>query len=49
VAWAGIAAAAAIAFPGLPLCGYEPVDELAAPLAAGFVPAGPLRVWLREG
>jgi hypothetical protein len=37
-----------VAFPGLPLVGYEHGDELAAWCALGFEPIGPLRVWLKK-
>ncbi|MGQ5261562.1 hypothetical protein ACTWLT_12455 [Micromonospora sp. ZYX-F-536] len=33
--------------PHLPLLGYESGPDLAPALRAGFVPLGPLRVWLR--
>lgn len=36
-------------FPGLPLVGYESGRDLAECRALGFLPLGPLRVWLREG
>jgi hypothetical protein len=43
------ATAAAVAFaPGRPLVGYEHGAELDAAVAAGFGPAGKLRVWLRD-
>jgi len=35
-------------FPGLPLVGYESGRDLAECRALGFLPLGPLRVWLRE-
>lgn len=38
-------AAAAAAFPGTALVGYEHGDDLAAMLALGFTTLGPLRVW----
>lgn len=41
-------AAAADAFPGLPVVGYEHGDDLAAALAGGFSALGPLRIWLRN-
>ncbi|MFF4874585.1 hypothetical protein [Micromonospora sp. NPDC000668] len=34
--------------PRLPLVGYESGPDLAAARKAGFVPVGPLRVWLRD-
>lgn len=40
-------AAAARRFPGLPVVGWEPHDELAAATAAGFDVVGALRVWMR--
>lgn len=46
-AWAGTLAMAARLFPGRPLVGYETDMEPAA--RHGFVPIGPLRVWLKEG
>jgi len=33
--------------PGVPLVGYESAPDLPPARRAGFVPAGPLRVWLR--
>ncbi|MFY1615552.1 hypothetical protein [Micromonospora sp. WMMD736] len=33
--------------PDVPLVGYESTPDLPPPLRAGFVPTGPLRVWLR--
>ncbi|GHA68368.1 hypothetical protein GCM10010305_08010 [Streptomyces termitum] len=41
--WAAVLAAAD---PALPVVGYESGDDLAAALAAGLRPLGPLRVWL---
>ena len=38
---------AARRFPGRIIVGWEPEDELAAALAAGFDDVGPLRVWVR--
>jgi hypothetical protein len=35
-------------FPGLPLVGYESGRDLAECRALGFLPLGPLRVWIRE-
>ena len=40
--------AAAAAFPGLPLVGYEAAQELAECRALGFASLGPLRVWIKE-
>lgn len=45
---AACVAAAAAAFPGLPLVGYEAGSALAAARALGFAPLGPLRVWRRS-
>ncbi len=47
MAWAGAVAFAAGLFPGRPLVGYERGDDLAQARAVGFVPVGPLRVWVR--
>ncbi|MGC4816450.1 hypothetical protein [Micromonospora sp. DT63] len=33
--------------PGVPLVGYETIPDLAPARRAGFLPVGPLRVWLR--
>lgn len=41
--------AAAAAFPGRPLVGYEAGADLAAARALGFASLGPLRVWRRAG
>ena len=35
-------------FPGHPVAGYERGAELAEAVAAGFMPVGPLRVWVRR-
>jgi hypothetical protein len=35
-------------FPGRPLAGYEQDADLAEAVAAGFVPVGRLRVWVRR-
>ena len=48
-AWSGCLAFAASSFPGMPLVGYEQGDDLAQALHHGFEPAGPLRVWVRDG
>ncbi|MFE2376943.1 hypothetical protein [Streptomyces sp. NPDC059398] len=48
-AWDGCLAAIAARRPGLPVAGYESGDDLNTALRHGFEPAGPLRVWLREG
>ncbi|MET0419912.1 MAG: hypothetical protein ABW022_28185 [Actinoplanes sp.] len=41
--WHGVLAA----LPGIPLVGYETTADLPPALRAGFLPTGPLRVWLR--
>jgi hypothetical protein len=46
-AWRGLARAAATAFPGLALVGYDRGEELAAAHRAGFATIGPLRIWRR--
>ncbi len=46
--WAGMINAAQVAFPGLPLVGYQHSAALDAALACGFAPIGPLRVWMRR-
>lgn len=46
--WAGCVAAASMAFPGLPLVGYERGADLALALGLGFEAIGPLRVWQRR-
>ena len=43
-----VARTAAALHPGVPLVGYETDGDLAAALAQGFTPLGPLRVWLRS-
>jgi len=45
--WCGLANQAAVAFPGLPLVGYEHGGDLATALRAGFTSLGALRVWYR--
>ena len=45
--WESLGAVAAEHFPGHPLAGYERGAELADAVAAGFMPVGPLRVWVR--
>ncbi|ACQ78369.1 conserved hypothetical protein [Beutenbergia cavernae DSM 12333] len=45
--WADVVALTGRAWPGAPLVGYEADADLAPALAAGFVAAGPLRVWAR--
>ena len=47
-AWAGMISAAQVAFPGLPLVGYQRGAALDAAIACGFEPIGPLRVWMRH-
>ncbi|MGI5268724.1 hypothetical protein ACQEUU_06210 [Nonomuraea sp. CA-218870] len=44
-AWPGAVALAAALFPGRDLVGYE--TDPGPAVAHGFIPAGPLRVWLR--
>ncbi|MET0423371.1 MAG: hypothetical protein ABW046_05825 [Actinoplanes sp.] len=46
-AWGPAVAAIAAAFPGMPIVGYEQAEDLPGAYAVGFVPLGPLRVWLR--
>jgi hypothetical protein len=46
--WTDVAAAASSRHPDAWIVGYEPGDELATALAAGFTALGPLRVWHRE-
>ncbi|MGC4854653.1 hypothetical protein ACLQ24_14970 [Micromonospora sp. DT4] len=36
-----------VTLPGVPLVGYESAPDLPAAHRAGFLPAGPLRVWIR--
>ena len=45
--WTDIAALATVAFPGLPLVGYETGADLAAAVDSGFEVGDPLRVWAR--
>jgi len=45
--WRALVRAARDRFPGRPVVGWEPVDDVAGPLAAGLLVAGPLRVWVR--
>lgn len=45
-AWAGALGEVAARWPELPVVGYESGDDLDAAVRAGFVPVGPLRVWL---
>lgn len=46
VDWHELLVAVAAVFPGRELVGYERGDDLEAAMAAGFVPVGPLRVWI---
>jgi len=48
-AWPGCLAAAATAFPRLPIVGYESGDALVAAHENGFTSIGRLRVWIKEG
>ncbi len=45
--WPGVLRAARLAFPGLPIVGYESADALAKAVAAGAAELGPLQVWVR--
>jgi len=45
--WSELSAVLGARFPGRPLVGYTSGAELAAATDAGFVPVGPLRVWVR--
>ncbi|MEV1160218.1 hypothetical protein AB0J27_32935 [Micromonospora chokoriensis] len=44
----GIWRAVCATVPDAPLVGYEAAPDLAPALATGFVPTGPLRVWVRD-
>ena len=46
--WTDLAALAAVAFPGLPLVGYESGGDLVAALDSGFETGDLLRVWARS-
>jgi hypothetical protein len=46
--WETLGAVTSRLFPGRPLAGYERGADLAEAVAAGFVPVGPLRVWVRR-
>ena len=46
--WDTVGGAASRLFPGRPLAGYERGADLAEAVAAGFVPVGRLRVWVRR-
>ncbi|MFE5740866.1 hypothetical protein [Streptomyces celluloflavus] len=48
-AWAGVLAAVAERWPGLPVVGYESGDDLTAAADEGCLPIGPLRVWWQAG
>ena len=48
-AWPGCLAAAATAFPRLPIVGYESGDALVAAHENGFTSIGRLRIWIKEG
>jgi hypothetical protein len=37
-----------VAFPGLPLVGYESGSDLVSALESGFEAGDPLRVWARS-
>jgi hypothetical protein len=45
--WGELSAVIGARFPGRPLVGYTGGAELTAATDAGFVPVGPLRVWVR--
>ncbi len=47
-AWAGVVAAAARLFPGVPLEGYEHDEDLPPAIRQGFTAGGPLRVLHRR-
>jgi hypothetical protein len=47
-AWDTLGAATSRLFPGRPLAGYEQGADLAEAVAAGFVPVGRVRVWVRR-
>lgn len=46
--WESLVQAAARWFPARPLAGYEGGVDLVAAMGGGFVPVGPLRVWVRS-
>lgn len=46
--WESLVQAAARWFPARPLAGYEGGVDLVAAMGGGFVPVGPLRVWVRR-
>ncbi|MER6250165.1 hypothetical protein ABT224_02030 [Streptomyces sp. NPDC001584] len=45
-AWAGVLGAVSARWPELDVVGYEHGEDLEAAVRCGFVPIGPLRVWL---
>ncbi|WP_367401511.1 hypothetical protein [Streptomyces xanthophaeus] len=45
-AWAGVLGAVSARWPELDVVGYEHGEDLEAAVRGGFVPIGPLRVWL---
>jgi hypothetical protein len=47
-AWPELVDAVSAHYPGLPIVGYEHGESRTAALAAGFLPVGRLRVWLRD-
>jgi hypothetical protein len=47
-AWPDLVAAVSARYPGLPIVGYEHGESRTAAVAAGFLPVGRLRVWLRD-
>jgi hypothetical protein len=46
--WETLGGAVSRLFPGRPVAGYERGADLAEAVAAGFVPVGRLRVWVRR-
>jgi hypothetical protein len=46
--WETLGEAVSRLFPGRPVAGYERGADLAEAVAAGFVPVGSLRVWVRR-
>lgn len=46
--WETLGAVGSRLYPGRPLAGYEHGADLAEAVAAGFVPVGRLRVWVRR-
>jgi hypothetical protein len=45
--WRALATSISLAFPGVPIVGYERGADLNIAASAGFVPIGKLRVWCR--